>query len=105
MRSSVRSRATTHGGQARFAHGVHLVTVSEKRGRWPGDSGGNQAQCRSGDDRRREEPARRDVGGSVDTVSLPLLNAFKMSMAAKNGAILAGEKEPAYGLRDGLKPA
>jgi transposase-like protein/IS1 family transposase len=28
-----------------------------------------------------------------------------MSMAAKNGAILAGEKEPAYGLRDGLKPA
>jgi hypothetical protein len=28
-----------------------------------------------------------------------------LSMAAKNGAILAGEKEPAYGLRDGLKPA
>jgi mRNA-degrading endonuclease RelE of RelBE toxin-antitoxin system len=29
----------------------------------------------------------------------------KMSMAAKNGAILVGEKEPAYGLRDGLQPA
>jgi len=28
-----------------------------------------------------------------------------LSMAAKNGAILAGEKEPAYGLRDGLQPA
>jgi hypothetical protein len=28
-----------------------------------------------------------------------------VSIAAKNGAILAGEKEPSHGLRDGLQPA
>jgi hypothetical protein len=29
--------------------------------------------------------------------------ALSLSMAAKNRAILAGKKEPAYGLRDGLQ--